>query len=198
MTFSVLRYEEALEVWKFIRRKTNIPLPPPSASPSSKDHFYPWRSGIIAGINASLTHTILSKSQKLLFHVVLHRGKVIISFSHFPLEYSHNCLLKIICASFLGNKNAQSSCWHSHYSLAVLFRQTESWVETPKHRHYPNSTAWNKKCRERRVKNMHWNSLSPTCSREQGTGGAQQDKNREVSFKYFLSYKIWNMSNHLF
>lgn len=44
MTFSALRYEEALEVWKFISSKTNIPLPPPPpASPSNKDPFYPWR-----------------------------------------------------------------------------------------------------------------------------------------------------------
>lgn len=92
-------------------------------------HFILGDSGIIAGINVSLTHAVLSKSQKLLFHFALDREKVIISLSHFIL-YSHNYLLKIICASFLFPKNAQTSCWHSHYSPAVLSRQRESWVET--------------------------------------------------------------------
>lgn len=71
--------------------------------------FTPGDSGIIAAINASLIHAILSKSQKLLFHFVLEREKVIISFSHFLLEYSHNYLLKIICVSFLLPQNAQTS-----------------------------------------------------------------------------------------
>lgn len=86
--------------------------------------------GRTAGINASLAHTIPSKSQKLLFHFILEKEEAIISFSHFLLEYSHTYLLKIICVPFLFLKNAQTSCWHSHYSPAVLPRQSLGWKRT--------------------------------------------------------------------
>lgn len=174
MPFSVLRCEEALELWPFISSKTNIPLPPPCASPSSKDPFHPWRLRTILagwGINASLTHAGLSKSQKLLLHFVSEREKALISFSHPLLEYSHNYLLKIICMIFVSQKCPKQLLTQPLFPSSAIQTIRILGGNAPEHRHYPNSTAWNKKCRERRVKN--WNSLSPIHSRERELGGTE-------------------------